>query len=80
MGYRPAETPVKERGRAVSNLLYLDPALSRPCRNAPPNHKHNRPGTVLQAHTPDLPLILQHERLQQRLQVLVPLVGFEWGC
>jgi len=31
-------------------------------------------------YTPDLPHILQHEGLSQRLEVLVPLVRFEWEC
>ena len=34
----------------------------------------------IDTYTRYLPLILQHERLPQRLQVLAPLVGFEWGC
>ena len=50
---------MKERGRAISNLLYPDPVLSRSCRNTPPNHnhqlksskhKHNQPKTIVQAY------------------------------
>ena len=53
------------RRRGVSSLLYLDPALSRSCRNTPPNHNHDQPKTDLQTHIgPYFLLILQHERLQ----------------
>jgi len=50
---------VEERGRAVSNLLYLDPVLRRSCRNTPPNHhhhlksskhKHSQQKTIVQAY------------------------------
>ena len=56
--------------------LYLDLALSRSCRITPPNHNHNQPKMDLQTQIdPYFPLILQHERLQKRLQMLVPLLG-----
>jgi len=63
--------------------------LSRLRRNTPPDQDHhlksnncnrNQPKTNLQTHIHPTSLILQHERLRQRLQVLAPLVGFEWGC
>ena len=66
--YGPAPMLVKERGRAISSLLYLDLALSRSFRNTPPNHNHhlklnnhdrnrNQPNTVLQAHIHLLPVL-----------------------
>ena len=50
---------MKERGTAILNLPYPDPAWSRSCCNTPPNHnhhlksskhKHNQPKTIVKAY------------------------------